>query len=367
MTPQDWIWKFFENRGWLGLVQYSSTNGLNVAGTSVGYETVTYAQFTAGGFDLAKARHVVVSDRHSTRDASDLCGSLWWIEPTNATGYKRVLRSPPIYCATSAALPSASTFKNGRAYQADLGPEGCDMRSDGTGWIPAQNSVIYRNNSRVAVVSPASTFGSPSVGDAGGYVQLTGAGVHGLTQAACVTAGISNIYISAGTGWTAGLYQIRSVTDGGAVLTLELAYSASYGSPTVAKIGDGVDIVCSTITLPRLSANSRVTTKAATSHPNTGNNKNFKLKLGGTALYSPTFNALGASNSVEYTFINRGNVSSQRATTGYLATPGLGSSSVAPSTSSIDTSTGTAQITLTFSPSTVNEVCAVEMVEVEVS
>lgn len=183
---------FYAIRKFLGIVQYDSTNGLNVAGTSVGYETVTYAQFTAGGFDLATARHVVVSDRHSTRDASDLCGSLWWIEPTNATGYKRVLRSPPIYCATSAALPSASTFKNGRAYQADLGPEGCDRRSDGTGWIPAQNSVIYRNNSRVAVVSPANTFTSAVVTDSGGKVLLdtttTSNGAHGLTQAACVTA-----------------------------------------------------------------------------------------------------------------------------------------------------------------------------------
>lgn len=366
MNVPDWIGKFFENRGWLGLVQYSSTNGLNVAGTRIDYETVTYAQFTAGDFDLTTARHVVVSDRHSTRDASDLCSSLWWVEPTNATGYKRVLRSPPIYCATSAALPSASTFKNGRAYQADLGPEGCDMRSDGTGWIPAQNSVIYRNNSRVAVVSPASTFGSPSVGDAGGYVQLTGAGNHSLTQAACVTAGTCYLYISAGTGWTAGLYQIRSVTDGGAVLTLELAYSGSYGNPTVAILTSGIDIVTHTITLPRLRATSKVSFDVTQTYVNSANNRNFKIKLGGTVLYDPTITSLGTTNRGLYSFLNR-TVSSQIGGAGNSQHAGTNNSIADPNTAAIDTSTGTAQATLSYTPTAANEVAVIEAVDVVIS
>jgi len=43
-------------------VQYDSTSGLNVAGTSVSYESVTYAQFVDAGFDLTTARHVIVTD-----------------------------------------------------------------------------------------------------------------------------------------------------------------------------------------------------------------------------------------------------------------------------------------------------------------
>ena len=366
MNVPDWIGKFFENRGWLGLVQYSSTNGLNVAGTRIDYETVTYAQFTAGGFDLNTARHVVVSDRHSTRDASDLCGSLWWIEPTNATGYKRVLRSPPIYCATSANLPSASTFKNGRAYQADLGPEGCDMRSDGTGWIPAQNSVIYRNNTRVAVVSPNSTFGTPTVGDAGGYVQLTGAGNHLLTQAACVTAGTCYLYISTGTEWTPGLYQIRSVTDGGAVLTLELAYNGSYGSPTVANVSSGIDLVTHTITLPRLRATSKVALDVSHTFVNSAANKNFKIKLDGTVLYDPLLAGIGVTNRGIYSFLNR-TVSSQIGGTGNTAYSGISSSFADPNTATIDTSTGTAQVTLSYTPTAANEVAVIEAVDVVIS
>ena len=350
-------------------VIYNPTIGYltDVNGNPITLETVTYAQFTDAGFNLATARHVFISDRHSTRDASDLCGSLWWIAPANATGYKRVLRSPPIYCATSANLPSASTFKNGRAYQADLGPEGCDMRSDGTGWIPAQNSVVYRNNSRVAVVSPAATFGSPSVGNAGGYVQLTGAGAHGLTQAVCVTADISNIYISAGTGWTAGLYQIRSVTDNGTVLTLELAYSASYGSPTVAILTSGIDLVTHTITLPRLRATSKVALDVSHTFVNSAASKNFKLKLGGTVLYDPPLaSGIGTTNRGIYSFLNR-TVSSQIGGAGNTAYSGISSSVTDPNTATIDTSTGTAQVTLSYTPTAANEVAVIEAVDVVVS
>lgn len=338
----------------------------DASGNPLTIESVTLAQFIHANFDLTTARHVFVSDLHSTRDASDLCGSLWWIAPANATGYKRVLRSPPIYCATSANLPSASTFKNGRAYQADLGPEGCDMRSDGTGWIPAQNSVIYRNNTRVAVVSPASTFGTPTVGDAGGYVQLTGAGVHSLTQAVCVTAGISNIYISAGTGWTAGLYQIRSVTDGGAVLTLELAYSASYGSPTVAIISSGIDLVTHTITLPRLRATSKVALDVSHTFVNSAASKNFKIKLGGTVLYDPTITSIGTTNRGLYSILNR-TVSTQIGGAGNSLHAGTSSSVSDPNTAAVDTSTGTAQVTLSYTPTAANEVAVIEAVDVVIS
>lgn len=356
---------FYEDMQVFG-VPYAVSGSLYLRGAPLTYETVTLAQFTAGGFDLATARHVIVADLHSTRDASDLCGSLWWIEPDNATGYKRVLWSSPVYCANSAALPSASTFKNGRAYQADLGPEGCDMRSDGTGWIPAQNSVIYRNNTRVAVVSPNSTFGTPTVGDAGGYVQLTGAGNHLLTQAACVTAGTCYLYISAGTGWTPGLYQIRSVTDGGAVLTLELAYNGSYGSPTVANVSSGIDLVTHTVTLPRLRATSKVSIDVSQTYVNSAANRNFKIKLGGTVLYDPPLMSLGVANRGIYSFLNR-TVSSQIGGAGNTQYVGVGNTIADPNTAAVDTSAGTAQITLSYTPTAPNEVAVIEAVDVVIS
>lgn len=358
---------FYEDMQVFG-VPYAVSGSLYLRGAPLTYETVTLAQFTAGGFDLATARHVIVADLHSTRDASDLCGSLWWIEPDNATGYKRVLRSSPVYCANSAALPSASTFKNGRAYQADLGPEGCDMRSDGTGWIPAQNSVVYRNNSRVAVVSPAATFGTPTVGDNGGFVELTGAGAHNLTQAACVTAGISHIYISTGTGWTAGLYQIKTVTEsgGGTKITLELAYSGSYGSPTVAILTSGIDLITHTITLPRLRATSKVSIDVSQTYVSSAANRNFKIKLGGTVLFDPPLTSLGVANRGIYSFLNR-TVSSQIGGAGNSAYVGVSNSTADQNTAAIDTSTGTAQLTLSYTPTAANEVAVIEAVDVVVS
>lgn len=374
MTPQDWIGKFFENRGWLGLVQYSSTNGMNVAGTRIDYETVTYAQFTAGDFDLTTARHVVVSDRHSTRDASDLCGSLWWIAPANATGYKRVLRSPPIYCANEAAAPAASDHPGLEIFDAGLGPSGCYRYSDGTGYLVRAGSVVHRDTSRAtALVCPAATFlGAYTIAAAGADTLITSAGgAHGLTTAACITAGASYIYISAGTGWTAGFHKINAIAVDtlGTSIQIDTTYDAGFGNPTIVLANSGTDVVLETITLPRLSTNSRVTTRVTTHHPNTANNKNFKLKLGGTALYVPTYSntSVALSNNLEYSFYNRGSVSSQVASAGNLSATGLGSSSQPCNTSAIDTGTSTAQITLSYSPAAANEVCGIEAYEVEVS
>ena len=357
-------------------VIYDSTTGYltDANGNPLSYETVTYLKFIDAEFDLTTARHVIVSDRHSTRDASDECGSLWWIAPANATGYKRVLRSPPIYCATSAALPSASTFKNGRAYQADLGPEGCDMRSDATGWCPVQNSVIHRDTVKsIALVCPASTFTSVSAASAaaGDDTQLSSAGTHGLTTAVCVTPGASYIYISGGTGWTVGFHKINTVTEsaGALVFTIDTPYDAGFGAPTIVLANSGTDVVLETITLPRLRVNAKVTLDASLLVPNSANAKNFKVKLGGTALvnssYTNTFVSL--SNRAQHVFYNRASASSQVGGTGNLNPTGIGSSSAAHPTAAIDTSTGTAQLTLSFSPATANEVCAIEAYEVVVS
>lgn len=359
---------FYAIRKFLGIVQYDSTTGLNVAGTVVPYESVTYSQFMDAGFDVATARFVHVSDKHSSRDASVTAGSLWRIDPAAGSTRKRILVSPPIYCSNEAAAPAAASHPGLEIFDAGLGPNGCYRYSDGTGYLVRAGSIVHRDTSRAtALVCPASTFGTATVADSGGFVQLTGAGVHGLTQAVCVTAGTSYIWVTGGTaGLTVGFHQIRTVTDGGAVLLLQTAY-ASAGNVTCVKAGDGTDVVLETITLPRLSANSRVSTRITAHIPTAATNKNFKLKLGGTTLFQPTFNGIGVSNYGEFTFYNRGSVSSQVASTGNLSATGFGASSQACNTSSIDTSTGTAQITLSYSPATANEVCGFEAYEVEVS
>lgn len=344
-------------------------------GTPVtGVTSVTWATFTGGSFDLTTARYVHVSDKHSTRNATATPGSLWRIDPTGGTGYKRQLVSGPIYCANEAAAPAAADFPGLWIYDAGLGPNGCDRISDGTGYLVRSGSIIHRDTSRAtALVCPAATFtaATPTTAAAGADTLLTSAGVHGLTTAACITAGDSYIYISGGTGWTVGFHKITAIAvdTTGVTVQIDTPFDAGFGTPTIVLANSGTDVVLETITLPRLSTNSRVTTRVTTHHPNTANNKNFKLKLGGTALYVPTYSnaAVALSNNLEYSFYNRGSVSSQVASAGNLSPTGLGSSSQPCNTSAIDTGTGTAQITLSYSPATANEVCGIEAYEVEVS
>lgn len=335
-----------------------------------GVASFTWAEFIDYGFDLTTARYVHISDKHSTRNATAAPGSLWRIVPTGGTGYKRQLVSGPIYCANEAAAPAAADFPGLWIYDAGLGPNGCDRISDGTGYLVKPGSVIHRDAQQsVRFVVPAATFGSATVDDNGGYARLTGAGVHGLTNAVCIGgSGNASIWVTGGTaglGLAVGFHQIRSFTDGTSALTLETAYG-SAGTATTIQAG-GADVVLETITLPRLSANSKVTTRVAMFYPSAAGNKNFKLKLGGTALYAPLLGSSGVSNAAEFTFHNRNSVSSQIAGNGYLSQNGLGTSSVAPSTAAIDTSTGTAQITLTYAPAAANEVCGFHAFEVEVS
>ena len=368
---KDFISGFFENRGWLKIVQQNSDGDLVAGGSAItGVASVAWATFIDSGFDVATARYVHVSDKHSTRNATAAPGSLWRIDPTAATAYKRQLVSAPIYCANEAAAPAAASYPGLWIYDASLGPNGCDRISDGTGYLVKPGSVIHRDTVRgQSLIVPAATFtGAYTISDSGGLTKIksAGAGAHGLSTAVAVTAGASYIHISAGTGWTTGLHLVTNVTVADEII-INTPYNAGFGNPTITKAGDGVDVVLETVTLPRLSANSRVNTRATLFYPSAATNKNFKLKLGATALFSPVLNAAGVSDSIEFTFVNRNSVSSQIGTAGYLTQTGLGTSSVAPSTSAIDTSTGTAQITLTYAPAAANEVCGVDVLEVEVS
>lgn len=357
-----------------GNVWYDPATGVLYYGsTPISYETVTYAQLMDSGFDVDTERTVYVTDKHSTMNGTAEPGSFWRIIPSAASTYKRQLISGPIYCANEAAAPTASNHPGLEIFDAGLGPNGCYRYSDGTGYLVRPGSIIQRTTAKSnALVCPASTFlgaytiASAAAGGADTLITSAG-GVHGLTTAACITAGNSYIYISAGTGWTAGFHLITAIAvdSTGTSIQIDTPYDAGFGNPTIVLANSGTDVTLQTITLPRLSSNSRVSVRASLSFPNPSTNKTFKVKLGGTTLYQPTLNGAGVSNYGEWTFYNR-TVSSQKAALGYLAPTGLGASSVAGSTAAIDTSTGTAQITLSYSPAAANEVCAIEVSETEI-
>ena len=92
----------------------------------------TWADFTGGSFDLTVARHVHVTDKHSS--ITGYGGSLWYIDPTAPVGYKRQLVSGPIVCTWATRL-DAATYPGVRHYITDIGVRGSDWVSNGTRYI----------------------------------------------------------------------------------------------------------------------------------------------------------------------------------------------------------------------------------------
>lgn len=63
---KDFTSDFFEN-GWLKIVRTLNGSLTDSYGNVItGVATYTWAQFTADGFDLSIARHVIVTDKHSS-------------------------------------------------------------------------------------------------------------------------------------------------------------------------------------------------------------------------------------------------------------------------------------------------------------
>lgn len=121
-----------------GNVRWDGTGFIGPDGSYISSPAAyTWAQFTAGNFDLTTARFVWVSDRHSTRDSSATPGSLWRIDPTaSTTSRKRQLVSDPLYFASAAAAPDPTAYPGLRIYNAGFGLGGSDWVSNGTVYRP---------------------------------------------------------------------------------------------------------------------------------------------------------------------------------------------------------------------------------------
>ena len=159
----SWVGKFFQNRGWLGITQYNSTTGLfYVNGTAVtGVSSYTWAQFTDAGFDLTVARHVVVTDKHSSTNGFG--GSLWYVDPTATSGNKRQLRSAPIR-ATWATRLDAATYPGLRHYFTDIGIDGSIWYSNGTRYkIYGSGSCVLKIDADIAIASSTTEVITTSV------------------------------------------------------------------------------------------------------------------------------------------------------------------------------------------------------------
>lgn len=213
--------------------------------------------------------------------------------------------------------------------------------------------IVGKSAVPITAISPAATFTSTTVDDNGGSVRLTSSGAHGLTTAVAVTPGNVNLYISAGTNWTPGLYEITGLdTDTtGVAITINLAYDATLGSPTIALAN--TEMILASLEIPELLENSIIEIDHSFSSSNSGNNKRHIIELEGTEFYGPTVTTSPYTRGI--TIIqNRGVTNSQIGGFGVAAsaTSGVGAINAAQPTASIDTSV---QTTLDFKCRCTNE------------
>lgn len=234
--------------------------------------------------------------------------------------------------------------------------------------IETGNDPVVRVAGRGAVavgyVAPAATFTAttPTSASAGTKTKLTSAGAHGLTAAVALN---KTIYISAGTGWTPGFYNISAITldTTGVDITIDVAFDAGFGSPTIALAG--TEVTFATVSIPVLYANSIIRVDASWSHPNNANSKTPKVKLGATTFYGPTATTTANTRPAPIVIQNRNSTSSQvsASNSGLAAQSGSGGS--ANTTGSIDTSVATS-LTITGTAATANDYIYLERYLVEI-
>lgn len=201
----------------------------------------------------------------------------------------------------------------------------------------SQEVLLTRSAVASNYIVPAATFTAttPTSADSGAKTTLTSSGAHGLTAAVAVG---KSLYITDGTGWIAGLYNISSIDldTTGVAVTIDVAFDAGFGTPTIALANTSA--VFATIAIPPLGINSHIEIDVTWSFPSNGNTKIPEIKLGGSAYYNPSITTSLVCRPTPIVIQNRGATNSQvSAHTGVSgAQSNIGGAAV--TTSSIDTS-----------------------------
>lgn len=189
----------------------------------------------------------------------------------------------------------------------------------------------------ITLIQPAATFTSTTSTDSGsGTTTLTSAGAHGLTTAVAVG---KSIYISAGTGWTPGLYEITALDldTTGVAVTIDTPFT-SQGTPTIALAGSIVPMA--SITIPPLRENSYIYINYSFSSTDaTANVKRPRITFDSTLFFNPSLTT-SPNGCAEFTIQNRGVTNSQVGSYPLAASAnsGYGVSTGTHVTSSVDTS-----------------------------
>ncbi len=192
--------------------------------------------------------------------------------------------------------------------------------------------IIYKLPAPIKVTAPA--VQASAVASNGGNLQVT-ATAHGMTGGTVVG---SSVYVSAGTGWTAGLYQILSV-DSVNAYTLNVA-SGTLGVPTVALANGTAEITIATISGPPLLSSSSINA-IVSCEVNNQNTNTKRIIFDFSTARAMNLNMNSAADfgaCVPIGIKNIGSVSSQKTYAATNVAGGFAKLAAAPLASSIDTS-----------------------------
>lgn len=166
-------------------------------------------------------------------------------------------------------------------------------------WVMAPHQpATYKDVPELAVVAPASTFITlVNADDGSGNTTLSGAGVHGLTNA---NSQGKYVYIT----WTSGtavsgFYEVLECEGASDELTVSTPYDAGMGTAVVSKVN--TDIVLASQVIPAYTINVGMALQLDILINCTAstNNKTVKANLGTGAWYSQTFAGNNGSLCVE--------------------------------------------------------------------
>lgn len=160
---------------------------------------------------------------------------------------------------------------------------------------------------RRSFIWPAATFTSLSYAANSGNVQLSSAGVHGLTTSPAVGCLVEVVFPNIAAG-AKRLYPVVSV-DSTTAITIGLAHSAGFGTPVATVAGS--DLISRQIAFPANFLKNNAYMQFKTAHTkDAGSGATFTLRWGGVYVDD---NGISANQQISplWTLANRGSKTSQ--------------------------------------------------------
>lgn len=236
--------------------------------------------------------------------------------------------------STPDLFPSATTSDNEVRKATSIGHRGVFYQCDPTAdqWAVLNGvGVVYKLPAPISVTAPA--VQASAVASNGGNLQIT-ATAHGMTGGTVVGA---SVYVSAGTGWTAGLYEILSV-DSVNTYTLNVA-RGTLGVPTVALANGTDELTLATISGPPLLSSSSINVILSCEVNQNTNTKRIIFDFSTFRSINLNMNLVGDFGAcIPIGIKNLGSVTSQKTYAATSVAGGYAKMASAPLASSVNTS-----------------------------